>query len=78
MAAPCCLQVYAVDLSPVPLAYAAFNAQRLGVAGRVTPLQGSWYDPLEAAGVCQLAGVVSNPPYIPSQEMPGLQAEVGR
>lgn len=62
----------------MPLAYAAFNAQRLGVAGRLTPVQGSWYEPLEAAGVRQLAGVVSNPPYIPSTDMPGLQAEVGR
>lgn len=71
-------QVYAVDLSPVPLAYAAFNAQRLEVGGRLSTLRGSWYEPLEAAGVRQLAGIVSNPPYIPSGEMPGLQAEVGR
>ncbi len=70
--------MYAVDLSPAPLAYAAFNAQRLGVGGRLSALQGSWYAPLEAAGVRQLAGIVSNPPYIPSREMPGLQAEVGR
>lgn len=41
-------------------------------------LQGSWYEPLQAAGVRQLAGVVSNPPYICSTDMPGLQAEVGR
>lgn len=26
----------------------------------------------------KLAGVVSNPPYIPSDDMSGLQAEVGR
>lgn len=71
-------QVYAVDLSPAPLAYAAFNAQRLGVGARLATLRGSWYEPLEEAGVCQLAGIVSNPPYIPSREMPGLQAEVGR
>lgn len=71
-------QVYAVDLSPVPLAYAAFNAQRLGVGGRLATLQGSWYEPLQAAEVRQLAGVVSNPPYIAAEEMPGLQAEVGR
>lgn len=72
-------QVYAVDLSPTPLAYATFNAARLGVGGRVTPLQGSWYEPLVAAGLAvQLAGIVSNPPYIAAEEMPGLQAEVGR
>ncbi|KAL4430761.1 hypothetical protein ABPG75_006017 [Micractinium tetrahymenae] len=77
-ALPQAQQVYAIDLSPVPLAYAAFNAQRLGVGGRLTPLRGSWYEPLEGAGVHQLAGIVSNPPYIASREMPGLQAEVGR
>ena len=26
----------------------------------------------------KLAGIVSNPPYIPSDNNPGLQAEVGR
>lgn len=26
----------------------------------------------------KLAGIVSNPPYIPSDNIPGLQAEVGR
>ena len=72
------LQVYAVDLSPTPLAYAAFNARRLGVGGRVAPLRGSWYEPLVAAGVRRLAGVVSNPPYIPAADMEGLQEEVGR
>lgn len=70
--------MYAVDLHPAPLAYAAFNAARLGVGARVAAVQGSWFEPLLAAGAPQLAGVVSNPPYIPSAEMPGLQAEVGR
>ncbi|PRW58532.1 hemK methyltransferase family member 1 [Chlorella sorokiniana] len=77
-ALPQAQQVYAVDLSPVPLAYAAFNARRLGVGDRLTALQGSWYEPLQAVGVRQLAGIVSNPPYICATDMPGLQAEVGR
>ena len=47
-------------------------------AAACAPLQGSWFEPLEAAGAGRLAGVVSNPPYISSAEMPGLQAEVGR
>lgn len=71
-------QVWAVDLNPTAVAYAAFNAQRLGVAGRVAAVQGSWYQPLLAAGVGQLAGILSNPPYITSEQMAGLQAEVGR
>ncbi|KAL8093190.1 uncharacterized protein LOC141693134 [Apium graveolens] len=39
--------------------------------------QGSWFEPLrEAEG--ELAGLVSNPPYIPSEQISGLQAEVGK
>lgn len=39
--------------------------------------QGSWFEPLkEAEG--KLAGIISNPPYIPSSHISGLQAEVGR
>ena len=37
--------------------------------------QGSWFEPLgDLMG--KLAGVVSNPPYIPSRDLPGLQSEV--
>ena len=73
--------VWAVDRAAAPLAYVAFNAARLGVADRVRPAVGSWYEPLLAAGVPpgSLAGVLSNPPYIPSAVVAGqLQAEVGR
>ena len=39
--------------------------------------QGSWFEPLsEFEG--RVAGLVSNPPYIPSGHIGGLQAEVGR
>ncbi|GAB4817952.1 hypothetical protein N2152v2_004998 [Parachlorella kessleri] len=70
--------VWAVDLSPTPVAYATFNSQRLGVADRVRVVQGSWYEPLQQAGAGRLGGIVSNPPYVTAQQMPGLQAEVGR
>ncbi|KAK1278651.1 hypothetical protein QJS04_geneDACA023745 [Acorus gramineus] len=39
--------------------------------------QGSWFEPLEDVKG-KLTGLVSNPPYIPSRNLPGLQAEVGR
>ena len=74
----CALQVWAVDLSPTPVAYATFNSQRLGVPDRVRVVQGSWYEPLQQAGAGSLGGIVSNPPYVTAQQMPGLQAEVGR
>ncbi len=67
-----------MDLSPVPVAYATFNAHRLGAAERVRVVRGSWFEPLLAAGVGRLAGIVSNPPYVTAQQMRGLQAEVGR
>lgn len=70
-------KVWAVDLAAEPAAHAAFNAQRAGVGDRVTILRGSWYEPLQAQGVTQLAGIVSNPPYISSELLEGLQAEVG-
>lgn len=39
--------------------------------------QGSWFEPLRDVRQ-KLAGLVSNPPYIPSDHIAGLQAEVGR
>ena len=69
--------VWAVDASPAARSYATANAERLGVSGAVRVVAGSWFEPL--AGLeGTLAGVVSNPPYIPSGDLPGLQAEVGR
>lgn len=70
--------MWAVDLNPTAVAYATFNAQRMGVGPRVSVLHGSWFEPLQAAGVGRLAGLVSNPPYVTSQQMLSLQAEVGR
>ena len=39
--------------------------------------EGSWFEPLKDMEG-KLAGLVSNPPYIPSEDISGLQAEVGR
>lgn len=38
---------------------------------------GSWFTPLENLNG-SLAGILSNPPYIPSENIAGLQAEVGK
>lgn len=73
------MKVYAVDPSAGALSVAVENARSHGVSDRVVTLQGSLYGPLELLG---LKGgfdlVVSNPPYIPAGEMPGLQPEVLR
>lgn len=44
---------------------------------RIEVRQGSWFDPLKKVEE-ELSGVVSNPPYIPSKDIDGLQAEVSR
>lgn len=39
--------------------------------------EGSWFEPLKDVEG-SLSGLVNNPPYIPSENIPGLQAEVGK
>ncbi|WP_163777680.1 peptide chain release factor N(5)-glutamine methyltransferase [Myxococcus vastator] len=68
--------VIATDLSPDACALARENAQALGVADRVTVLQGDLFAPVPAGERFQV--VVSNPPYIASEEIAGLSAEVRR
>jgi release factor glutamine methyltransferase len=68
--------VLATDLSPDACALARENAQALGVAERVTVLQGNLYAPLPPDARFDV--VVSNPPYIASREIPTLSAEVRR
>ncbi len=68
--------VIATDLSPDACALAQENAEALGVADRVTVLQGDLFAPVPADARFQV--VVSNPPYIASSDIPGLSAEVRR
>jgi release factor glutamine methyltransferase len=62
----------ATDLSSAALAVARENAGRLGVADRVTLLQGSWFDPV--TGLFDI--ILSNPPYIPAGDIEGLSPDV--
>jgi release factor glutamine methyltransferase len=69
--------VYATDVSGAALEVAARNAERAGVAERVTFLEGEMLQPLRESGlVGRVTALVSNPPYIPTGEFAGLQAEV--
>lgn len=70
-------RVIATDLSYVAVAVAQFNLQRYGLQDIVEVRQGSWFEPLKDVEG-KLVGIVSNPPYIPSEDISGLQAEVGR
>lgn len=62
----------ATDVSPAALAVARDNAARLGVADRLTLLEGSWFTPV--SGTFDI--ILSNPPYIPEGEIAGLSPDV--
>ncbi len=70
-------QVWATDISAAALAVAQQNAKANGVAERVTFLEGSWAEPLLAQGR-RYHCVVSNPPYIPTDDIAQLAIEVQR
>ncbi|OEL27521.1 Release factor glutamine methyltransferase [Dichanthelium oligosanthes] len=69
-------RVFAVDVSEVAVEVARLNVQRYGVQDKVEIRHGSWFEPLEDVKG-KLMGVISNPPYIPTDDLPGLQPEVG-
>lgn len=61
-----------VDVSPDALVFAEGNAAALGLSGRATLVHGDW-----GAGVSGAFDlVVSNPPYIPTDRIAGLEPEV--
>lgn len=63
--------VYASDISAAAIALTQRNALRLGAT--ITPYQGDLFVPF--AGM-RFDVILSNPPYIPLSDMPGLQEEV--
>jgi len=63
-----------IDRSPEALAVAERNASALGLAERAQFALGNWAEGL--SGSFDL--IVSNPPYIPQDEIPGLMPEVSR
>ncbi|TAL08845.1 MAG: peptide chain release factor N(5)-glutamine methyltransferase [Nitrospirae bacterium] len=68
--------VYALDVSAPALAVARSNAIRHGAGDRIRFIRA---DLLEALGGARaFDAIVSNPPYIPEQEVEGLQPEVAR
>jgi len=71
-------RLFATDLSPDALAVAKANADRHGVSGRIAFIRGDLLEPFAsgAEAGAALDIVVSNPPYIPSSDLPGLQREV--
>lgn len=65
--------VTAVEKSPQALDYARRNAERHNVAGRVSVLSGDLDEPL---GDDRFHVIVSNPPYVTTEEVRSLQPDV--
>jgi release factor glutamine methyltransferase len=63
----------AVDISAAALKIAAVNADRHGVSSRLTC---SLSDLFQALGEQRFDAILSNPPYIPTSQLPGLAPEV--
>lgn len=69
--------VVAVELSDQAITYARENFEKLGLAERITLLQGDLYQPLKGQPDPRPFDlIVSNPPYIASTLIPTLDANV--
>ncbi len=71
------IMIYALDVSRAALAVARENARLQGVSDRITFLGGDFLTPLNAKS--NYAGIdflLSNPPYIPSEELAKLSPQV--
>jgi release factor glutamine methyltransferase len=66
-------RITAIDLSPAALEIAEENARRNGVADRIRFLRGDLLEPVARES---FDFVVSNPPYVPETDRPGLSVEV--
>ncbi len=64
--------IYAIDVSEEALAVAAANLARLDQRGQITLLQGDLLAPLPQ----RVDVIAANLPYIRSDDLPGLQADV--
>lgn len=64
----------AIDVSPEALAVASGNAERLDQADRVEFRQGDLLDPVASEG--PFDAILSNPPYIPTGDIAGLEPGV--
>ena len=68
--------VFATELSSAACEVARSNVATLKVGDRVRVLEGDLFGPLERGSLFHV--VVSNPPYVPSEEIAALAAEVRR
>ena len=62
----------AVDVSPEAREMTALNAEQLGVSNRIDVRAGPWFENVDGA----FDLIVSNPPYIPRDDIAGLALDV--
>jgi release factor glutamine methyltransferase len=67
-------RITAVDLSPDAASVARENVRRAGVVYQLAILEGDLFEPLSADAQFEL--ITANPPYIPSADIAGLDADV--
>jgi release factor glutamine methyltransferase len=68
------VRVAAIDIEPGAAQVAAENCRRLGLTGQVTVAMGDLLGPIAGP----VDAVISNPPYIRSRDLDGLEPEVAR
>ena len=70
--------IYAVDVSPEACSIAEHNVKRYRLQQSIHIVQGSWFRALdgEKNKNIKFAGIVSNQPYIPKEDLDFLQPEV--
>ncbi|NLZ53512.1 MAG: peptide chain release factor N(5)-glutamine methyltransferase [Thermoanaerobacteraceae bacterium] len=69
-------KVYAIEISDVACEVARRNINAHDVQDRVLLLKGDLWMPLEQSKIKELDIIVSNPPYIPTQELKSLPNDV--
>jgi len=71
--------IYSIDISKKALEVAMKNAYNHGVMSRISFLSGDLFEPLENIDIKGKVDIlVSNPPYIPTEEIERLQVEVSK
>ena len=68
-------EIWAIDISAEALQVAQLNAEKHGVSERISFMQGDLWEPLTNQGVV-FDIVLSNPPYIPSEDYNSLSPEI--
>lgn len=68
------VEIVTVEQNPIPYAVARQNIERHQLQQRIELLQGDLFAPLPEGARFDM--IVSNPPYVPADELPELQADV--